>query len=139
MDGMRALDVGTWDGFWAFEMERRGADVLALDLDDPQDLDWPPRRRPPVGATERRGEGFERPCRRRALGHLLGPGRADLGAHEQDGRLRRRRGADPLQAALQRGVLGTARGAPRAVAGRAPAGRAPSLNLRRGIDCYFRR
>ena len=25
MDGMRALDVGTWDGFWAFEMERRGA------------------------------------------------------------------------------------------------------------------
>ena len=24
MDGMRALDVGTWDGFWAFEMERRG-------------------------------------------------------------------------------------------------------------------
>ena len=59
MDGMRALDVGTWDGFWAFEMERRGAEVLALDLDDPQDLDWPPRRRPPVGATERRGEGFE--------------------------------------------------------------------------------
>src|SRR5436309_8032262 len=59
MDGMRALDVGTWDGFWAFEMERRGAEVLALDLDDPQDLDWPPRRRPPAGATERRGEGFE--------------------------------------------------------------------------------
>ena len=26
MDGMRALDVGTWDGFWAFEMERRGAE-----------------------------------------------------------------------------------------------------------------
>ena len=22
---MRALDIGTWDGFWAFEMERRGA------------------------------------------------------------------------------------------------------------------
>ena len=22
---MRCLDVGTWDGFWAFEMERRGA------------------------------------------------------------------------------------------------------------------
>ena len=29
MTGMRALDVGTWDGFWAFEMERRGAEVVA--------------------------------------------------------------------------------------------------------------
>ena len=27
MDGMRALEVGTFDGFWAFEMERRGAAV----------------------------------------------------------------------------------------------------------------
>ena len=31
MDGMRALDIGTWDGFWAFEMERRGAaEVLSV-------------------------------------------------------------------------------------------------------------
>jgi tRNA (mo5U34)-methyltransferase len=30
MDGMRALDGGTWDGFWAFEIERRGAEVVAL-------------------------------------------------------------------------------------------------------------
>jgi tRNA (mo5U34)-methyltransferase len=58
MDGMRALDVGTWDGFWAFEMERRGADVVALDLDDERDLDWPPRRRPERFATEPRGDGF---------------------------------------------------------------------------------
>ena len=58
MDGMRALDVGTWDGFWAFEMERRGADVVALDLDDERELDWPPRRRPPTFPTERRGDGF---------------------------------------------------------------------------------
>ena len=36
MSGMRALEVGTWDGFWAFEMERRGAEVVALDLDDEQ-------------------------------------------------------------------------------------------------------
>ena len=43
---MRALDVGTWDGFWAFEMERRGAEVTALDLDDERDLDWPADRRP---------------------------------------------------------------------------------------------
>src|SRR3546814_5901121 len=25
LDGLRCLDVGTHDGFWAFEMERRGA------------------------------------------------------------------------------------------------------------------
>jgi tRNA (mo5U34)-methyltransferase len=29
--GLRVLDIGTCDGFYAFEMERRGADVLALD------------------------------------------------------------------------------------------------------------
>jgi tRNA (mo5U34)-methyltransferase len=30
------------DGFWAFEMERRGAaSVTAIDLDDPEALDWP--------------------------------------------------------------------------------------------------
>lgn len=34
--GRRCLDVGTADGFWAFEMERRGAvDVLATDLASP--------------------------------------------------------------------------------------------------------
>ncbi|MEX2195972.1 MAG: methyltransferase domain-containing protein [Thermoleophilaceae bacterium] len=59
LDGMRCLDVGTWDGFWAFEMERRGAaEVVALDLDDEKDLDWPPRRRPDVFPEHRRGEGF---------------------------------------------------------------------------------
>ena len=58
MDGMRALDVGTWDGFWAFEMERRGAEVVALDLDDERDLDWPPRRRPAEFPEHARGQGF---------------------------------------------------------------------------------
>jgi tRNA (mo5U34)-methyltransferase len=58
LDGLRALDVGTWDGFWAFEMERRGATVVALDLDDEADLDYPPRRRPETFPTEPRGEGF---------------------------------------------------------------------------------
>ena len=29
--GLRVLDLGTRDGFFAFEMERRGADVLAID------------------------------------------------------------------------------------------------------------
>ena len=42
LTGMRCLDVGTMDGFWAFEMERRGAaEVIAIDLDDPEALDWP--------------------------------------------------------------------------------------------------
>jgi len=45
MTGMRALDVGTFDGFWAFEMERRGAEVTALDVDSVNDLDWPPHLR----------------------------------------------------------------------------------------------
>ncbi|MDX6583402.1 MAG: tRNA (mo5U34)-methyltransferase [Solirubrobacterales bacterium] len=58
MSGMRALEVGTWDGFWAFEMERRGAEVVALDLDRESDLDWPPRRRPAEWSTEMRGDGF---------------------------------------------------------------------------------
>jgi tRNA (mo5U34)-methyltransferase len=40
--GKRCLDVGTRDGFWAFEMERRGAEeVLAIDLFDQAQLDWP--------------------------------------------------------------------------------------------------
>jgi len=42
LEGARCLDVGTFDGFWAFEMERRGAaEVVALDLADPEALDWP--------------------------------------------------------------------------------------------------
>ena len=42
LSGLRCLDVGTMDGFWAFEMERRGAaSVTAVDLDDPEALDWP--------------------------------------------------------------------------------------------------
>jgi tRNA (mo5U34)-methyltransferase len=42
LQGGRCLDVGTFDGFWAFEMERRGArEVVALDLADPHALDWP--------------------------------------------------------------------------------------------------
>ena len=58
MDGMRVLEVGTWDGFWAFEMERRGAEVVALDLDDEAQLDWPPRRRPKTFPEAPRGQGF---------------------------------------------------------------------------------
>jgi tRNA (mo5U34)-methyltransferase len=69
LSGQRALDVGTFDGFWAFELERRGARVTALDVARRHQLDWPPRIRPaddvPVGerfelAREALGSGVER-------------------------------------------------------------------------------
>jgi tRNA (mo5U34)-methyltransferase len=41
LSGLRCLDVGTHDGFWAFELERRGAAaVTAIDLDDPRRVDF---------------------------------------------------------------------------------------------------
>lgn len=49
LTGLRCLDVGTMDGFWAFELERRGAaEVVALDIDDPSRLDWPASLRPRI-------------------------------------------------------------------------------------------
>lgn len=56
LSGKRVLDVGAFEGFWSFELERRGAEVIALDVDRIEDLDWPPRLRPREGG--RRGEGF---------------------------------------------------------------------------------
>jgi tRNA (mo5U34)-methyltransferase len=61
---MRCLDVGTFNGFWAFELERRGAaEVVAVDVLDPRRWDWP------AGSTEATvsalagrmagGQGFE--------------------------------------------------------------------------------
>ena len=62
--GMRCLDVGTFDGFWAFEMERRGAaEVTAVDLLDPERWDWPYAARDQaveqIGQRKRAGAGFE--------------------------------------------------------------------------------
>ncbi|MGD0435880.1 MAG: methyltransferase domain-containing protein [Bryobacteraceae bacterium] len=34
LDGKRVLDIGAWDGWFSFEMERRGADVMAIDCWD---------------------------------------------------------------------------------------------------------
>ena len=60
--GKRALDVGTFDGFWAFELERRGAKVVAIDVEQPAAAQWPPNNRPQLEQ-----EAAE-------LGVALGPG-----------------------------------------------------------------
>lgn len=60
--GKRALDVATFNGFWAFHMESLGADVTAIDLDNPADWDFPERVRAEVrrmGPAENIGDGFE--------------------------------------------------------------------------------
>lgn len=35
LDGMRVLDIGAWDGVYSFELERRGAEVVSLDIQSP--------------------------------------------------------------------------------------------------------
>jgi tRNA (mo5U34)-methyltransferase len=64
--GQRCLDVGTSDGFLAFELERRGAgEVVATDIADHEQWDWPPRIRAQgidylnAVAGARKGAGFE--------------------------------------------------------------------------------
>jgi tRNA (mo5U34)-methyltransferase len=42
LSGARCLDIGTFEGFWAREMAGRGAaEVVAIDILDPLDWDWP--------------------------------------------------------------------------------------------------
>jgi tRNA (mo5U34)-methyltransferase len=69
--GKRCLDVGTRDGFWAFEMERRGAaEVVGIDVEDPELLDFPLPRRVIEGESkdnlDRRNFAFD--VAHRALG-----------------------------------------------------------------------
>ncbi|MGH9247377.1 MAG: class I SAM-dependent methyltransferase [Acidimicrobiales bacterium] len=65
--GRRCLDIGTFDGFFAFELERRGAaEVVAIDIEDHTLWDWPADVRPGVADADRqvafrgppKGEGF---------------------------------------------------------------------------------
>lgn len=65
LTGKRCLEVGPYDGFLSFEMERRGAaEVVAADIGSPWEWDWPVRSResgPRAVAAmsgERTGEGF---------------------------------------------------------------------------------
>ena len=64
--GKRCLDIGTSDGFWAFEMERRGAkEVVAIDLGDDSRADITVGGAPLVkSATSRQSQTF-------ALAHRL--------------------------------------------------------------------
>jgi SAM-dependent methyltransferase len=63
LTGRRTLDVGTFDGFWAFEMERRGAESVAIDVAHLDAAEWPPNRRAELVARMnewdiRLGRGF---------------------------------------------------------------------------------
>jgi tRNA (mo5U34)-methyltransferase len=85
LSGRRCLDVGTFDGFWAFEMERRGAnEVVGIDVLDPRRWDWPAESeaatRDAIGARKARGAGFE--VARRALGSAVE--RRELSVYELD-------------------------------------------------------
>lgn len=71
LQGARCLDIGTFDGFWAFEMERRGAtEVVAIDVLDPTQWDWPSGSDEAVVAAvgERKAAGAGFDLAHRALG-----------------------------------------------------------------------
>ena len=59
LEGRRCLDVATFDGFWAYEMERRGAaEVHAIDVLDPLRFDWPiTSKEETIAVMNRRKEG----------------------------------------------------------------------------------
>ncbi|MFL5844069.1 MAG: class I SAM-dependent methyltransferase [Solirubrobacteraceae bacterium] len=42
LTGQRVLDVGPANGYFSFELERRGADVVAMDLPGDEAADWVP-------------------------------------------------------------------------------------------------
>jgi tRNA (mo5U34)-methyltransferase len=85
LEGKRCLDIGTFDGFWAFEMERRGAgEVVAIDVLDPRRWDWPAGSEEAaieaIGRRKAQGEGFE--VARQALGSSVQ--RHELSIYELD-------------------------------------------------------
>src|SRR5262245_34297053 len=41
LDGQRVLDIGARDGFFSFECERRGAEVVAIDSMPPEQTGFP--------------------------------------------------------------------------------------------------
>ncbi len=58
LNGMRALEIGTWDGFWAFEMERRGAARWSRSTSTTSATSTGRRDAGHAFSTEMRGDGF---------------------------------------------------------------------------------
>jgi SAM-dependent methyltransferase len=73
LTGVRALDVGTYDGFWAFELERRGAEVVAIDSEQIDMNEWPPIARERL-EREHREAGVELGLGFRLAAEQLGSG-----------------------------------------------------------------
>src|SRR5579875_4091150 len=72
LSGLRCMDVGTMDGFWAFEMEKRGAtEVVAVDIDEPERLDWPASLRQVTEKSLDRTKGERFALAREALGSAV--------------------------------------------------------------------
>lgn len=70
--GKRCLDVGTWDGFYAYELERRGAaEVVAIDIPDLTVLDYPPEVRADASFDPSGSANQPRPAGFRLLHELL--------------------------------------------------------------------
>lgn len=85
LTGRRCLDIGTFDGFWAFEMEKRGAsEVVAIDVLDPAEWDWPSGSDEAVvqaiGTRKANGRGFD--VARAALGSSVE--RRELSVYDLD-------------------------------------------------------
>ncbi len=93
LSGKRCLDVAAFDGFWTLEMQARGAgEVVAIDVLDPRQWDWPVGSdddvRQAVSQRKGTGEGFSivmealgRKVERRALSvYDLDP--ADIGTFD---------------------------------------------------------
>jgi tRNA (mo5U34)-methyltransferase len=84
--GKRCLDVGTYDGFYAFELERRGAaEVVATDIAAHEDWDWPAAARARGGEAlallaGEKGAGFA--AAREALGSSVQ--RLEVSAYDLD-------------------------------------------------------
>ena len=108
--GKRCLDVGTFDGFWAFEMERRGAaEVVAIDVLDPARWDWPAGSEAEVRAAigERAGgrRGVrDRQARRSARGSSASSAASTTSTPSEVGQLRPRLPRQPAGAPARPGA-----------------------------------
>jgi tRNA (mo5U34)-methyltransferase len=85
LEGKRCLDVATFNGFWAFEMERRGAaETIGIDVLDPLQWDWPAGSEQAVIDTmaerQESGRGFD--LAKAALGSSVE--RLDMSVYDLD-------------------------------------------------------